>query len=144
VGDAVCLGYSRTCPDAKVPASLLLLGLKSGRINVHAHRGRNYRLFSNFCLVDEGNSRRRRVKEKASDNMEIGQGGKLDPLADGVIDQCNFKVSRELLVIKLCVEGQCLLVVGVGESTRKLNDFLDCAKVRVAFAGCSLTPQQQN
>jgi hypothetical protein len=39
------------------------------------------------------------------------------------------KFSRELLVIKLCVEarGQCLSVVSVGESTRKLliNDFLD-------------------
>lgn len=30
----------------------------------------------------------------------------------------------------LCVEGQRLGVVGIGKGTKKLNDFLDCTKVR--------------
>ncbi|KAI9459409.1 pseudouridine synthase [Lactarius psammicola] len=43
-------------------------------------------------------------KRTRKDNVKIGQGGTLDPLADGV------------------------LVVGVGKGTKRLNDFLDCAK----------------
>ncbi|KAI0321654.1 pseudouridine synthase [Amylostereum chailletii] len=49
----------------------------------------------------EKNGKRRR-REK--DGLKIGQGGTLDPLADGV------------------------LVVGVGRGTKRLNDFLDCSK----------------
>jgi hypothetical protein len=50
-----------------------------------------------------------------------------------------FSVSvmgRDLLV--LCVERLRVSVVGVGKGTKKLNDFLDCAKVRVIY-GCLLT-----
>ncbi|TCD63624.1 hypothetical protein EIP91_005175 [Steccherinum ochraceum] len=43
-------------------------------------------------------------KKYARDAVKIGQGGTLDPLADGV------------------------LVVGVGKGTKKLTDFLDCVK----------------
>ncbi|KAH9162657.1 pseudouridine synthase [Lactarius sanguifluus] len=43
-------------------------------------------------------------KRARKDNVKIGQGGTLDPLADGV------------------------LVVGVGKGTKRLNDFLDCTK----------------
>ncbi|KAH8995350.1 pseudouridine synthase [Lactarius akahatsu] len=43
-------------------------------------------------------------KRTRKDNVKIGQGGTLDPLADGV------------------------LVVGVGKGTKRLNDFLDCTK----------------
>ncbi|KAH9066333.1 pseudouridine synthase [Lactarius vividus] len=43
-------------------------------------------------------------KRTRRDNVKIGQGGTLDPLADGV------------------------LVVGVGKGTKRLNDFLDCTK----------------
>jgi len=43
-------------------------------------------------------------KRARRDNVKIGQGGTLDPLADGV------------------------LVVGVGKGTKRLNDFLDCTK----------------
>jgi len=32
--------------------------------------------------------------------------------------------------VVLCVEGQRLGVVGIGKGTKKLNDFLDCTKVR--------------
>jgi len=45
----------------------------------------------------------------------------------------------------VCVEGQHLSLVGVGKGTSKLNDFSDCAKVRVMF-GCSdsLTTHKSN
>jgi len=45
---------------------------------------------------------KRRTRRR--DDVKIGQGGTLDPLADGV------------------------LVVGVGKGTKKLSDFLDCTK----------------
>jgi len=63
----------------------------------------NSRLFVNEEKLGKtaGKKRARR------DNVKVGQGGTLDPLADGV------------------------LVVGVGKGTKKLNDFLDCTKVRV-------------
>jgi hypothetical protein len=38
-------------------------------------------------------------------------------------------VGRDDMV--LCVERQRLAVVGIGKGTKKLNDFLDCTKVRV-------------
>lgn len=41
---------------------------------------------------------------RGKDGIKIGQGGTLDPLADGV------------------------LVIGVGKGTKKLNEFLDCSK----------------
>lgn len=37
----------------------------------------------------------------------------------------------------LCVEGQRLGVVGIGKGTKKLNDFLDCTKVRVLYIDAS-------
>ncbi|KAH9161334.1 pseudouridine synthase [Lactarius sanguifluus] len=43
-------------------------------------------------------------KRARKDNVKIGQGGTLDPLADGV------------------------LVVGIGKGTKRLSDFLDCTK----------------
>jgi hypothetical protein len=33
----------------------------------------------------------------------------------------------------MCVERQRRAVVGVGKGTKKLNDFLDCTKVRVVY-----------
>ena len=37
-------------------------------------------------------------------------------------------------VIALCAERRRhLAVIGVGKGTKKLNDFLDCAKVRVVY-----------
>ncbi|RDB21135.1 putative tRNA pseudouridine synthase 4 [Hypsizygus marmoreus] len=51
----------------------------------------------------KGQKPRRRGKH-AREGVKIGQGGTLDPLADGV------------------------LVVGVGKGTKKLSEFLDCTK----------------
>ncbi|KAH9958304.1 pseudouridine synthase [Russula dissimulans] len=61
----------------------------------------NSRLF-----VDEEKLGKKAGKKKTRrrDDVKIGQGGTLDPLADGV------------------------LVVGVGKGTKKLGDFLDCTK----------------
>jgi tRNA pseudouridine55 synthase len=60
----------------------------------------NSRLF-----VDEEKLKKAPGKKRTRrDNVKIGQGGTLDPLAEGV------------------------LVVGVGKGTKKLNNFLDCAK----------------
>ncbi|KAI0032213.1 pseudouridine synthase [Vararia minispora EC-137] len=57
--------------------------------------------------------KQRRGKRGASD-VKIGQGGTLDPLADGV------------------------LVIAIGKATKKLNDFLDCPKeyITTCLLGC--------
>ncbi|KAL4067941.1 pseudouridine synthase [Scleroderma yunnanense] len=59
---------------------------------------------------EKSTSRRKRTR----DVIKIGQGGTLDPLADGV------------------------LVVGVGKATKRLNEFLDCVKEyrTTALLGC--------
>ncbi|KAH7922093.1 pseudouridylate synthase 4 [Leucogyrophana mollusca] len=51
---------------------------------------------------------------RARETVKIGQGGTLDPLADGV------------------------LVVGIGKGTKRLNEFLDCVKEyrTTALLGC--------
>ncbi|KAG5342810.1 hypothetical protein C0989_008760 [Termitomyces sp. Mn162] len=54
-------------------------------------------------------------RKHARGGVKIGQGGTLDPLADGVLGP--FVGS----------------VVGVGKATKKLSDFLDCTKVSHAF-----------
>ncbi|PPQ73029.1 hypothetical protein CVT26_014677 [Gymnopilus dilepis] len=46
----------------------------------------------------------RRRGKHGRESIKIGQGGTLDPLADGV------------------------LVIGVGKATKKLNEFLTCTK----------------
>ncbi|KAF8559764.1 pseudouridylate synthase 4 [Imleria badia] len=53
-------------------------------------------------------------RKRRKDAIKIGQGGTLDPLADGV------------------------LVVGVGKGTKRLSDFLDCVKEyrTTALLGC--------
>ncbi|KAJ7046867.1 pseudouridine synthase [Mycena alexandri] len=49
-------------------------------------------------------SKGKKVRKHGKNDVKIGQGGTLDPLADGV------------------------LVVGVGKATKKLNQFLECTK----------------
>jgi len=61
----------------------------------------NSRLFVEKEKLEKTAGKRRKVRR---DNVKVGQGGTLDPLADGV------------------------LVVGIGKGTKKLNDFLDCTK----------------
>ncbi|EIW77339.1 pseudouridine synthase [Coniophora puteana RWD-64-598 SS2] len=55
-----------------------------------------------------------RGKKRGRDAVKLGQGGTLDPLADGV------------------------LVVGIGKGTKRLGDFLDCVKEyrTTALLGC--------
>lgn len=60
----------------------------------------NSRLFVHQEKLEKTAGKRRTRK----DNVKTGQGGTLDPLADGV------------------------LVVGVGKGTKRLNDFLNCTK----------------
>ncbi|KAF8274376.1 pseudouridine synthase [Lactarius quietus] len=60
----------------------------------------NSRLFVHKEKLEKAAGKKRSRK----DNVKMGQGGTLDPLADGV------------------------LVVGVGKGTKRLNDFLDCTK----------------
>jgi tRNA pseudouridine55 synthase len=61
----------------------------------------------------------------ARDAIKIGQGGTLDPLADGVLGKV---VEQRPKCPNSCVFA---LVVGVGKGTKKLSDFLDCTKVPV-------------
>ncbi|KAF7294867.1 Dihydrodipicolinate synthetase [Mycena indigotica] len=49
-------------------------------------------------------SKGKKISKRGKNDVKIGQGGTLDPLADGV------------------------LVVGVGKATKKLNQFLECVK----------------
>ncbi|TFY82214.1 hypothetical protein EWM64_g1798 [Hericium alpestre] len=53
---------------------------------------------------NKGKGKKRGKGRRGRDNVKTGQGGTLDPLADGV------------------------LVVGVGKGTKRLNEFLDCSK----------------
>jgi len=75
------------------------------RTNVHARRGTNCKDLSVTFVssLTKETQDKASGKERASDNVKIGQGGKLDPLTDGVLGHCSFKVSRELFVFKLCV-----------------------------------------
>lgn len=62
----------------------------------------------------KGSNKVSRKGKRAREGVKIGQGGTLDPLADGV------------------------LVVGVGKGTKRLNEFLDCVKVSIAtFLKCT-------
>ncbi|THH33941.1 hypothetical protein EUX98_g209 [Antrodiella citrinella] len=66
------------------------------------------RLFVEEEKLKKANSQQRgrgsRHKKYGREAVKIGQGGTLDPLADGV------------------------LVIGIGKGTKKLTDFLDCVK----------------
>ena len=62
---------------------------------------------------------------RGKDGIKIGQGGTLDPLADGVLgahQKNSFDLNRQ---------PRLVIVIGVGKGTKKLNEFLDCSKVRV-------------
>ncbi|KAI0064547.1 pseudouridine synthase [Artomyces pyxidatus] len=95
----------------KVPSTLPLSGLfgvikPSGPTSMHIVNQlktlvEKSRLFVEAEKLEKGAKKRKR---RGGGNVKIGQGGTLDPLADGV------------------------LVVGVGKGTKRLNDFLDCSK----------------
>ncbi|KAI0263345.1 pseudouridylate synthase 4 [Gloeopeniophorella convolvens] len=94
----------------KAAASLPLSGLfgvtkPSGPTSMHIVNQLK-RLVSNSRLFVEADKPEKMAGKRKTrkDRVKIGQGGTLDPLADGV------------------------LVVGVGKGTKRLNDFLDCAK----------------
>ncbi|KAI0275894.1 pseudouridylate synthase 4 [Russula aff. rugulosa BPL654] len=92
------------------PATLPLSGLfgiikPTGPTSMHVVDELKRLICHSRLFVDEEKLKKPPGKKRARrDNVKIGQGGTLDPLADGV------------------------LVVGVGKGTKKLNDFLDCAK----------------
>ncbi|KAI0306313.1 pseudouridylate synthase 4 [Multifurca ochricompacta] len=94
----------------KSMASLPLSGLfgvikPSGPTSMHVVNQLKKLVSNSRLFVDEEKLEKMTGKKKTRrDNVKIGQGGTLDPLADGV------------------------LVVGVGKGTKKLNEFLDCAK----------------
>lgn len=69
---------------------------------------------------------------------KIGQGGTLDPLADGVLGECEAQQSRDEeerggLTSELTRTSPPLFgipVVGLGKGTKELNRFLLCSKVK--------------
>ncbi|KAI6028697.1 pseudouridine synthase [Pisolithus orientalis] len=71
-------------------------------------------LFVEREKLETQQGRRHGKGKRAKDRVKIGQGGTLDPLADGV------------------------LVIGVGKGTKRLNEFLDCVKEyhTTALLGC--------
>lgn len=62
---------------------------------------------------------------RGKDGIKIGQGGTLDPLADGVLG------AHQKNLFDLNRQPRLVIVIGVGKGTKKLNEFLDCSKVRV-------------
>ncbi|KZT28423.1 pseudouridine synthase [Neolentinus lepideus HHB14362 ss-1] len=64
----------------------------------------NSRLFVETSKLDKLGKGKKKKGKRAREAVKIGQGGTLDPLADGV------------------------LVVGVGKGTKNLSEFLDCVK----------------
>ncbi|KAF8077875.1 pseudouridylate synthase 4 [Lyophyllum atratum] len=62
------------------------------------------RIFVEADKLEKTKGQKVKRGKRARDGIKIGQGGTLDPLADGV------------------------LVVGVGKGTKKLSEFLDCTK----------------
>ncbi|KAH9993797.1 pseudouridylate synthase 4 [Russula vinacea] len=94
----------------RAPASLPLSGLfgiikPSGPTSMHVVDQLKRLICNSRLFVDEEKLKKAPSKKRTrKHNVKIGQGGTLDPLAEGV------------------------LVIGVGKGTKKLNDFLDCAK----------------
>ncbi|KAK1228392.1 pseudouridine synthase pus4 [Marasmius sp. AFHP31] len=73
------------------------------------------KLFAPQNKPDDAGNKAKRRRMKRGGNVKLGQGGTLDPLADGV------------------------LVLGVGKGTKKLTQFLDCTKVEyqtTCLLGC--------
>ncbi|GLB34884.1 putative pseudouridylate synthase 4 [Lyophyllum shimeji] len=62
------------------------------------------RIFVDADKLERGKDQKGKRGKRGREGVKIGQGGTLDPLADGV------------------------LVVGVGKGTKKLSEFLDCTK----------------
>jgi tRNA pseudouridine55 synthase len=59
---------------------------------------------------------------RPGDRPKLGQGGTLDPLADGVLGELNSRscVGQSIEVLK---------VLGVNRGTKVLGQFLECSKV---------------
>ncbi|KAJ3533649.1 hypothetical protein NM688_g7251 [Phlebia brevispora] len=109
----------------KVPPSLPVSGLfavakPSGPVSMHVVNEIKKLLTASRMFVEAEKLQKQKAKGKhkksrfARDVIKIGQGGTLDPLADGV------------------------LVIGVGKGTKKLSRFLDGAKEyrTTALLGC--------
>lgn len=64
----------------------------------------------------------KRKKNLTQFGLKIGQGGTLDPLADGVLGGCCISSFREM-----SADGSSVL--GVNRGTKHLNQFLECSKV---------------
>ena len=66
---------------------------------------------------------RRKAHQKGT--VKVGQGGTLDPLADGVLGEGCGPTSFTMCRIDTFLH----LVIGVGKGTKRLNEFLNCTKV---------------
>src|ERR1700722_9270720 len=86
----------------------------------------NSRLFVDSSKTEQKTGKGRR---RGSGVARIGQGGTLDPLADGVLGDWSIYQDFPLYsdFAHLCFR-ECA-VIGVGKGTKKLSDFLDCVKV---------------
>jgi tRNA U55 pseudouridine synthase TruB len=97
------LSYFATMP--KAPASLPLSGLfgvikPSGPTSMHVVDQLKRLVCNSRLFVDEEKLKKASGKKRARrDNVKIGQGGTLDPLADGVLGRCNL-VGETLGVVR--------------------------------------------
>ena len=124
-----CSCTSLSISDCATPADLLL-----ARLNRLQPLFAASSLFAKIedpsqAQSNHGGKGNRKRKWKA-ERVKIGQGGTLDPLADGVLgkfhscNQISTAVSRPHSFIS------SLLVIGTNSATKQLSKFLDCTKVR--------------
>ncbi|PBK97050.1 pseudouridylate synthase 4 [Armillaria gallica] len=74
----------------------------------------NSKLFVEASKLEQTAGKKSKGRKRFKGNVKIGQGGTLDPLADGV------------------------LVIGIGKGTKQLSSFLDCTKeyITTCLLGC--------
>ncbi|KAK0463955.1 pseudouridylate synthase 4 [Desarmillaria tabescens] len=72
------------------------------------------KLFVEASKLEQAAGKKAKGRKRFKGNVKIGQGGTLDPLADGV------------------------LVIGIGKGTKQLSSFLDCTKeyITTCLLGC--------
>lgn len=63
--------------------------------------------------------------KRAREMIKVGQGGTLDPLADGVLGKCALRCLTHVIALTF------VAVVGLGKGTKHLTKFLDCEKVYI-------------
>jgi tRNA pseudouridine55 synthase len=77
-------------------------------------------------LLSPSRGKKKAQMHRRKGTVKVGQGGTLDPLADGVLGEGVVVLPN----FSLCTMNIFLhSVIGVGKGTKRLNEFLNCTKV---------------